>query len=208
MHLSTWLGFALACAAMGLIPGPGVTSIVGYALSSGRRTALASVAGMALGNALCMTVSLAGAGALLAASALAFTVLKWAGALYLIGLGLLAIARSRAGIDGTAAPPRPISPRAAFLSNVAVGTFHPKTIVFFVAFAPQFIRADASYPLQAVILIATFAGVVGVTDTAYALAAARASRLLKSPRATLWSRRAGGGVLIAAGVATAAASRT
>jgi threonine/homoserine/homoserine lactone efflux protein len=207
VHLSAWIAFVVASAVMGLVPGPGVTSIVGYALSSGRRTALASVAGMALGNALCMTVSLAGAGALLAASATAFTALKWAGALYLVGLGILAIVRSRAGIEGSPLP-APISPRAAFLSNVAVGTFHPKTIVFFVAFAPQFIRADASYPLQAAILIATFAGVVGVTDTAYALAAARVSHLLKSPRARLWSRRAGGGVLIAAGVATAAASRT
>jgi threonine/homoserine/homoserine lactone efflux protein len=208
MHLSTWLAFALACATMGLIPGPGVTSIVGYALSSGRRTALASVAGMALGNVVAMSVSLAGAGALLAASALAFAVLKWAGALYLIGLGVLAIARSRRGLGAEAAPPAPIGPRTAFLSNVAVGTFHPKTIVFFVAFAPQFIRPDVNYAGQAAILIATFAVVVGTTDTLYALAAARASRLLRSPRATLWSRRAGGGVLIAAGVATAAASRT
>ncbi|WP_372781164.1 LysE family translocator [Phenylobacterium sp.] len=206
MPLSTWIAFTLAAAAMGLIPGPGVTSIVGYALSSGRRTALASVAGMALGNALCMTVSLAGAGALLAASAIAFTALKWAGALYLIGLGVLAIVRSGPAHD-TARTFAPIRPRTAFLGNLAVGTFHPKTIVFFVAFAPQFIRADASYPLQAALLIATFTVVVGATDTAYALAAARASHLLKSPRATRWSRRAGGGVLIAAGVATAAASR-
>lgn len=205
MHPETWLAFALAAAVMGLIPGPGVTSIVGYALSSGRRTALASVAGMALGNLVAMTVSLAGAGALLAASALAFTVLKWAGALYLIGLGVLAIARSRVGVTATAPPLTPISARTAFLGNVAVGTFHPKTIVFFVAFAPQFIRPDVNYALQAAILIATFTVVVGATDTAYALAAARASHLLRSPRATLWSRRAGGGVLIAAGVATAAA---
>src|SRR4051812_47129559 len=208
MQLSTWLAFALACAAMGLIPGPGVTSIVGYALSSGRRAALASVAGMALGNVVAMTVSLAGAGALLAASALAFSVLKWAGALYLIGLGVLAIARSRQGLGAEAAPRAPIGPRTAFLSNVAVGTLHPKTIVFFVAFAPQFIRPDVNYALQAAILVATFAVVVGTTDTLYALAAARASRLLRSPRATLWSQRAGGGVLIAAGVATAAVSRT
>ncbi|HEV7384866.1 MAG TPA: LysE family translocator [Phenylobacterium sp.] len=208
MHLSTWLAFALACAAMGLTPGPGVTSIVGYALSSGRRTALASVAGMALGNVVAMSVSLAGAGALLAASALAFSVLKWAGAVYLIGLGVLAIARSCRGLGAEAAPRAPIGPWTAFLSNVAVGTFHPKTIVFFVAFAPQFIRPDVNYALQAAILIATFAVVVGTTDTLYALAAARASHLLRSPRATLWSRRAGGGVLIAAGVATAAASRT
>jgi threonine/homoserine/homoserine lactone efflux protein len=208
MHLPTWLAFALASAVMGLMPGPGVTSIVGYALSSGRRTALASVAGMALGNIVAMSVSLAGAGALLAASAMAFTSLKWAGALALIGLGVLTIVRSRSGLGEAAAPLAPISPRTAFLGNVAVGTFHPKTIVFFVAFAPQFIRPDVNYALQAAILIATFAGVVGATDTAYALAAARASRLLRSPRATLWSRRAGGGVLIAAGMATAAASRS
>jgi threonine/homoserine/homoserine lactone efflux protein len=204
MELSTWLAFVLASAAMGLIPGPGVTSIVGYALSSGRRTALASVAGMAVGNVMAMTVSMAGAGAILAASALAFTVLKWAGALYLIGLGLFAILRSGAtGADGEALAP--IAPRAAFWSNVAVGTFHPKTIVFFVAFVPQFIRPDAGYGPQAAILIATFALMVGATDTAYALAASRASGMLRRPRIRIWSKRAGGGVLIAAGVATAAA---
>jgi threonine/homoserine/homoserine lactone efflux protein len=203
MHPTTWLAFALASAAMGLIPGPGVTSIVGYALSSGRRTALASVAGLALGNVAAMTVSLAGAGAVLAASALAFTVLKWAGALYLIGLGTFTILKSRAQAESVATM-APITPRAAFWSNVAIGTFHPKTIVFFVAFAPQFIRPDASYVLQAAILIATFAGVVGASDTAYALAASRAAGLLRRPRTLLWSKRAGGGVLIAAGVATAA----
>ncbi|HEY0435477.1 MAG TPA: LysE family translocator, partial [Phenylobacterium sp.] len=198
MHLATWLAFALAAFLMGVTPGPGVTSIVGYALSSGRRTALASVAGMALGNALAMSLSLAGVGAVLAASALAFAVLKWAGALYLIGLGVLAIARARRGLD--AAPgPKPISPRAAFLGNLAVGTFHPKTIVFFVAFAPQFIRPDAGYLGQAAILVATFTGLAAATDTAYALAAARAGRWLTRPAAMVWARRTGGGVLIAAG---------
>lgn len=208
MHLSTWLAFVAAALVMGLIPGPGVTSIVGYALSSGRRTALASVAGMALGNTVCMSLSLAGAGAVLAASALAFNVLKWAGALYLIGLGLAAIARAGRGLESEAAPLQPISPRTAFLGNLAVGVFHPKTIVFFVAFAPQFIRPGVSYVGQAAILIATFTAVVGTTDTLYALVASRAAHLLRSRRATLWSRRAGGGVLIAAGVATAAASRS
>jgi len=203
MDWRIWLGFAAASAVMGLIPGPGVTSIVGYALSSGRRTALASVAGMAIGNATAMTLSLAGAGAVLAASALAFSILKWAGALYLVALGIFSIARSRGAGAAVAAPAIP--PRAAFWSNVAVGVFHPKTIVFFVAFAPQFISPRGSYLAQAAILIATFVGVVGATDTAYALAASRAARVLRTPGAMIWSRRAGGGVLIAAGVATAAA---
>lgn len=206
MDWRVWTGFALAALVMGLIPGPGVTSIVGYALSSGRRTALASVAGMALGNLTAMTLSLAGAGAVLAASALAFSLLKWAGALYLIGLGIVTIARSRRAA-AVAQALSPIPPRAAFWSNVAVGTFHPKTIVFFVAFAPQFISAQAAYWPQAAILIATFGVVVGTTDTLYALLASQASQLLRGPKAMLWSKRAGGGVLIAAGFATAAARR-
>jgi threonine/homoserine/homoserine lactone efflux protein len=205
MSLSTWFAFVLASAAMGLIPGPGVTSIVGYALSFGRRTALASVAGMMVGNVLAMTLSLAGAGAVLASSATAFTVLKWAGAIYLIALGVLALVRAREAPATAEAPPPPIAARTAFWSNVAVGTFHPKTIVFFVAFVPQFISAEGSYLAQAALLVATFAVVVGATDSAYALTAARARGLLRKPKAMLWSKRAGGGVLIAAGVATAAA---
>ena len=70
MNFSVWLGFVLAAFVIAVIPGPGVTAIVGYALGSGRRTALASVAGIALGNGVAMTLSLMGAGALLAASAL------------------------------------------------------------------------------------------------------------------------------------------
>jgi threonine/homoserine/homoserine lactone efflux protein len=206
MNWQVWLGFAAASFAMGAIPGPGVTAIVGYALSSGRRTALVSVAGMAVGNAMAMTLSLAGVGVVLAASALAFSILKWMGVIYLVGLGIFTIWRTRNNAEGLAGAP-PISPRIAFLSNVAVGTFHPKTIVFFVAFAPQFISPYAPYWPQAVILIATFVGIVALTDAAYALIAARATRLLENPRARLWFGRAGGGALIAAGLATAAARR-
>ena len=164
MNPHLWIGFVGASLVMGLIPGPGVMSIVGYALGSGRRTALASVAGMAVGNLVAMSLSMAGVGALLAASAFAFAVLKWAGALYLIVLGGVAIARS-SGPSSNAVPRTSVRPRVAFASNVALGTFHPKTIVFFVAFAPQFVSPDHSYAVQATILIATFSAVVGSTDT-------------------------------------------
>ncbi len=204
MNPHLWIGFVGASLVMGLIPGPGVMSIVGYALGSGRRTALASVAGMAVGNLVAMSLSMAGVGALLAVSAFAFAVLKWTGALYLVGLGAVAIARS-SGRTAHAVPRTSVRPRVAFAGNVALGTFHPKTIVFFVAFAPQFVSPDGSYAVQAAILVATFGAVVGCTDTLYALAAARASRYLTRPATERWTRRAGGGVLIAAGLATAAA---
>jgi threonine/homoserine/homoserine lactone efflux protein len=118
-------------------------------------------------------------------------------------MGVITIARSRGAAN--AAPPPPIRPRIAFASNMALGAFHPKTIVFFIAFAPQFISPHGDYLTQAAILVATFCAVVSTTDTAYALVASHASQLLRKPKAMLWSKRAGGGVLIAAGVATAAA---
>jgi threonine/homoserine/homoserine lactone efflux protein len=205
VHWQVWLGFVAASALMGVIPGPAVTSIVGYALGSGRRTALASVAGMSLGSLIAISLSLAGVGAILRASSTAFMILKWCGAAYLVGLGVITLIRSRGGKAETVKAPPPIRARTAFFSNVLLGAFHPKTIVFFVAFAPQFISSHADYLTQAVILVVTYCAVVGATDTAYALIASHASRLLRRPGAMLWSKRAGGGVLIAAGVATAAA---
>ena len=207
MSVEVWLAFVAAALVMGLIPGPGVVSIVGYAVSSGRRVALISVAGLALGNVLAMSLSLAGVGVILAASALAFAILKWVGAAYLIGLGIVTIRRSRAAAANSYAERPPIGARTAFLGNAAIGTFHPKTIVFFVAFVPQFISPDASYLEQAILLTATFCGVLTITDTAYALAASRAGALLRSQTAHRWAGRAGGGFLIASGVATAAMRR-
>ena len=207
MDLELWIAFALASLLLALIPGPGVVSIVGFAVSSGRRTALASVAGMAAGNFTAMSLSLAGLGAILAASATAFTVLKFAGAAYLIVLGVLTFARARKATAAAIEAPPSIRPRTAFWTNVAVGTFHPKTIAFFVAFAPQFLAPERPYLPQAAIMILTFTGIAAITDSLYALAASGQARRLRSVRTRRIAARAGGSVLIAAGVATALARR-
>lgn len=206
MEMHLWLGFAAASFVLAIVPGPGVASIVGFAMSSGQRVALISVAGMALGNTIAISVSMAGAGAILATSAIAFTVLKWAGALYLIAIGVIAILRSQKTRRAEMSS-RPISGRTAFLANVLVGTFHPKTVLFFVAFASQFISVDRPFLPQAAILIATFTAIAAVTDTAYAIGASRAAQAMRNSRLRRWLQRAGGGVLIAAGVATAATRR-
>lgn len=206
MDLQLWLAFAAASLVMAAIPGPGVASIVGFAFSSGRGVALASVAGMAVGNATAIAVSLAGAGAILASSAFAFAVLKTVGAVYLIAIGVIALLKSRP-VPADGAPGRPISMRMAFLTNVMVGSFHPKTILFFIAFATQFMRPDQPYLPQAAIMTATFTFVAATTDTLYALTAAQASGALRSPVVRRWTQRAGGAVLVAAGVATAAMRR-
>lgn len=203
MTLQLWFAFAAASFVMAIIPGPGVASIIGFAFSSGRRTALASVAGMAVGNAIAMSISLAGAGAILASSATAFTILKGVGASYLITIGLIAIVRSNHSPEGRSAN-RPITARAAFMTNVAVGTLHPKTILVFVAFASQFIRPYGAYLPQAAILTATFTLIAATTDTLYALTASQASGLIRRPGVRKWSQRAGGGAVLTAGIAMAA----
>jgi threonine/homoserine/homoserine lactone efflux protein len=147
MIWSAWLAFAAAAVVMGVVPGPGVVSIVGYAIGAGRRTALAATAGMAVGNALAMSLSLLGVGALLSASALAFAILKWAGAVYLVGLGLRTSATAQPRSTSASSAASAATPRRAFLHTVVVGVLHPKTIAFFVAFVPQFIiRARAIGP--------------------------------------------------------------
>src|SRR3984957_4224424 len=95
MHWNLWLGFVAAAFVIGVIPGPAVTSIVGYALGSGRKTALASVAGMSVGSVIAMTLSLAGVGAILRASATAFMILKWTGAASPGGVGVVTLIQIR-----------------------------------------------------------------------------------------------------------------
>ncbi|MFN0045673.1 MAG: LysE family translocator [Sphingorhabdus sp.] len=202
MEFNVWLAFAISSLLIALIPGPGVASIIGFAMHSGKRVALASVMGMAVGNALAVTLSLAGAATILATSALAFNILKWAGAFYLIAIGLVAILKNEQALsfDGAASG---ALPRSAFLTNMLVGVLHPKTILFFVAFSAQFIRPDQPYLPQAVILVITFTAVAAASDTAYALTASRAARLFRSEQSIRWIRRAGGGVLVTAGCAIA-----
>ncbi len=202
INLNLWLAFVGASSVIGLIPGPGVMSIIGYAINSGRNTALAAVAGMAVGNTIAMSLSMVGIGALLATSATAFSIIKWVGALYLIGLGLLTILRSKAASQSDIARPS-ISAKSAFLNNILVGTFHPKTIVFFVAFVPQFTDATRNYWTQSIVLLTTFVITVAITDTIYALVASRAAHLLRSKNGAFWSRVSSGTFMIVAGTLAA-----
>jgi len=202
MPIENWLAFAAASFVIGVIPGPGVTMIVGYALAAGRRAALSAVAGAAAGNFTAMSLSLAGVGAVLAASALAFTLLKWVGAAYLIALGLFAIART---LGAAPAQEAPMAPRLTFLGAFVVTALNPKTIVFFVAFAPQFMAPAHAFLPQAVVLVTTFVMLVTVTDIAYAMLASSFAGVLRRPRVRRWAERAGGGALIGAGLAAASA---
>ena len=206
MSLELWLAFALASAVLLAIPGPTVMLVVSYAIGGGRRSGWATVPGVALGDLTAMTVSLLGAGAVLAASAALFTALKLAGAAYLVwlGIGLWRSAPAPAALErGT----RPRRAGAMFWHAYAVTALNPKSIVFFIAFVPQFVTAGAAALPQFALLEATFVSLAAVNAALWALLAGGLGARLQSPRLLRLVNRAGGSLLIAAGALTAAARR-
>jgi threonine/homoserine/homoserine lactone efflux protein len=208
MALEIWFAFALASALLLAIPGPTVMLVVSYALGRGRDSAWATVPGVALGDLTAMSVSLAGAGAVLAASATLFTVLKLCGAAYLVWLGIglwRAVPELPAVEAGTRAPR---GQRRMFWHAYVVTALNPKSIVFFIAFVPQFVVTDIPLVPQFAILIATFVGLAAVNTVLWAVLVGEMRRRFEKPTTLKLINRAGGGFLIGAGLLTALARRT
>ncbi|HEX4326413.1 MAG TPA: LysE family translocator [Burkholderiales bacterium] len=202
MSLQIWLAFVLASAVLLVIPGPTVLALIGYAvggtpLRARQRTAM--VAGVALGDAAALTASLAGLGGLLMASAFWFTVVKWAGGIYLLYLAVRMLA---AGMSiSTLQPDAALaSARGLFGRTFLVTALNPKPIVFFVAFLPQFVQPGGDVARQLWILGATFIALSTLNATLYACFAGTARRLLAAPRARRGFNLAGGTMLGGAGV--------
>ncbi|MTH96794.1 LysE family translocator [Roseibium sp. RKSG952] len=205
MTLELYSAYVVATLIVLAIPGPTIMLVVSYALSQGRKSATASVLGVGLGDALAATVSLMGLGAILATSALAFTILKWIGAAYLLWLGLK-MWRARANaLEPSAMPDTPA--KTIFLNAFVVTALNPKGIVFFMAFLPLFIAPDAAIVPQLFLLGATFV-VLGVLNAAvYALAASALGARLRSPAMIKIINRVGGSFLIGAALMTAKLQR-
>jgi threonine/homoserine/homoserine lactone efflux protein len=206
MALATWLAFAAASAVLVLIPGPTVVLVVSYAVAQGRRIAVATVAGVALGDFLAMTLSLAGLGAVMAASAGLFTLLKWLGAAYLVFLGIR-LWRADLKVDLTETAPA-LPSRGVFLHAFAVTALNPKSIAFFVAFVPQFVDHGAPILPQLVLMEATFVALGALNAVGYALAADRLRSRVRRRGALRFLNRAGASCLVALGAATAVAARS
>jgi threonine/homoserine/homoserine lactone efflux protein len=198
--LETWLAFTAASAVLVLIPGPTVLLVVSYALGQGWRTALPMAVGVALGDFTAMTLSLLGVGALLAASATIFTVLKWIGAAYLVWLG---IKLWRAGGSLDAEPRTDAASAAKMLAHAwLVTALNPKSITFFVAFLPQFLDPRADFLIQMIVFEATFLVLAFANAFGYALVASRARAVIRNARAISAFHKVGGSLLIGAGIAT------
>lgn len=210
MTLHVWLAFVAASAIMLLVPGPTVLMVVGDALANRSRRAWGTVAGVASADFTAMTLSLAGAGALLQASAAAFTFMKTLGGLYLIYLGV----KSILGARRSPAQPQPLAGGsgptmlARFSKAYAVTVLNPKSILFFVAFVPQFMSAHASFLAQSGVLLATFTALSLLNSSTYSLVATLVGSRLTAASAQRKVSYAGGCTLIGAGALTLAIRRS
>lgn len=200
MPIDHWLAFVAASAVLLAIPGPTVLLVVSYALGHGRRAALSTVAGVVLGDFTAMTTCMLGLGALLATSALLFIALRWIGGAYLVYLGVklwrAPVAEPAAGASSDA----PLTRRGRiFWHAYAVTALNPKTILFFIAFLPQFLAQDSALLPQLLIFEASFLVLATLNVLAYVLLAAAARRTIRRPRVQRAVTRTGGSLLIGAG---------
>lgn len=201
------LAFIGASLVLALTPGPAVVYIVARTLAQGRACGLASVLGVALGNLGNAIGAAIGLAALFAISSAAFTVVKWAGAAYLVYLGIRMWRAAPPAMSGAAAAPaQPL--RRVLRDGFVVALLNPKTTLFFAAFLPQFMDAQASPLGQTLALGCVFVAIAGCTDLIYvATASLVAPRLGRAARHAVWGNRLAGTSFIGLGVLTAMGSR-
>ena len=201
----TFLLFAAASLAFLAIPGPSVFYIVTRSLAQGRRAGFTSMLGVQAGGLVHVVAAALGVSALLASSATAFTIVKYAGAAYLVALGLRKLLWPAEEAD-EAAEAGPASGSRLFWQGAVVNILNPKTALFFLAFLPQFVDPSAPVAPQMLVLGTLLVGLGVVSDGTYALVAAGAGRRLRET-ATARRRldRLSGGVFVGLGLAAALA---
>jgi threonine/homoserine/homoserine lactone efflux protein len=200
---STLLLFAGAALALIVVPGPAVLYIVAQSIDRGRLAGFVSALGIAVGGLVHVTAAAIGLSSLLVSSATAFAVVKFAGAAYLIGLGLYTLFVRKE--EPTATVPRERGLRRRFGQGVVVNVLNPKTALFFLAFLPQFVEPDAgSATLQILGLGLIFTLIALSSDSLWALVAGTLGSWLKQSRAYLVVRRwVTGTVFVALGLSAA-----
>lgn len=201
------LAFVSASLVLALTPGPAVVYILARTLAQGRAGGIASVLGVALGNLGNAIGAALGLAALFAVSSTAFTVVKWAGAAYLVALGVQMLRKVPPQLTDT--PQVSVLPvRRVFRDGFVVALLNPKTTLFFAAFLPQFLEAQGNPLAQTLGLGTVFVAVAGCTDLLYVLAASLiAPRIANASRHAVWGHRLAGTSFIGLGVLTALGSR-
>jgi threonine/homoserine/homoserine lactone efflux protein len=195
--------FALAALALLLVPGPAVLYVVAQSVDQGRLAGFASVAGLHVGTLVHTAAAAIGLSALIVSSAVAFSIVKYAGAAYLVYLGVRRLLERRPA-EAVASRRRPLT--GLFWRGTVVNVLNPKTAIFFFAFLPQFVDPDATVWSQVVVFGLVFVALGLCSDGLYAMTAASLGRWLRRRPGLL--RYGSGSVYIGLGAVTALAKRT
>ena len=190
MSLQLYLAFVAACIALAMLPGPVVTLVIANGLRHGTRAALVNIAGVQAGLAIVIGIVAVGLTSLMATMGYWFDWVRFAGAAYLVWLGIRLIRVPVEGVDAGAPPPPPRG--GFFLQGFLILLSNPKVLVFFGAFIPQFMDMEKDHISQVVLLGVTFMVTGAITDTIYAVLAGRARLFFSGPRTRLVSRISGG----------------
>jgi threonine/homoserine/homoserine lactone efflux protein len=190
-------------------PGPGVVLTLSNSIRHGVKPALSGVVGIAMGILIIAIISASSLGVLLATSALAFTILKYVGAVYLIYLGIKLWRSPTMKFEGDVNASKLQNPEYGkrFKEGFLITLLNPKPIFFFMSLFPQFINHDQSYLVQFSILTLTFCSLILIVHTTYALGANSIKGWLSSPKGSKAVNRVGGGVFVLFGFGLATSQR-
>ena len=198
MQLENWLAYTFVTATFLLIPGPTILLVISYSLIRGRQAVFALLLGVGLGDIVAMILSFIGVGLLLQTVTIAFQFLKWIGAAYLIWLGIRMWRSASESMELSAITDNKVW--HAIMANAFVITaLNPKSIVFFLAFLPQFINSEKPFITQSLILGSTFLILAIISVLFYSMLASFTGQQMQLSLIHRWTNRIGGSLLIGAG---------
>lgn len=204
MELHVFIAFVIATMIMIALPGPSVLLTVAHSISFGWKRGIVTVAGATMGIAIQLTVAAIGLTSLLNVVAQAFEWVRWAGAIYLIYLG---IKQWRSANEPMYLEASSVSKKNLFFQGLVITIPNPKSLIFIAAFLPQFINTANPIGLQFVIIVPTFLLITFTVTSIWALVAGKGSKFLRSNKALNVVSRTSGGLMVAAGLGLAAARR-
>ncbi len=199
IDFQTWIAFAVAAEILLLIPGPTILLVVAYSLSHGRTATLPLVTGVGLGDLTAMVFSFAGLGLLLSRVSELFFILKWAGAFYLVYLGIQLWRSPSTSMEWSEDKRSSQTHGGMFWHAWVTTTLNPKSIVFFLAFLPQFLNPESDFMVQIIVLGSTFWVLAVINAMGYAWLASKLSESLQNPLVKRRLNRVGGSLLLGAG---------
>ena len=205
MDLHVYFAFVFATTIMIALPGPSVILTIAHSISLGRLHGIITVSGATIGIAFQLLVAAIGLTSFLNTVAGAFELFRWAGAAYIVYLGVKQWKGANKPLETSTSN---MSKKNVFTQGVVVTIFNPKSLVFIAAFLPQFIDISRPLVLQFIIIVPTFLVITFTVTSVWAITAGSARRFLKSQRVVKAVSRTSGGLMIIAGMGLAAARRS